>query len=519
MNITMDILMEWLSAYGLCSVHEKKCGGKFLGARLLYPGITVFNPHYLYVGIEEDLKQIAERQQNVVSLDEVVVICCNYNPITIAEKNYCPNLYLVYEEVDFGLFFNAVEDCFTRFHNWIQKMQHMITNKESIQDIVDASDTILGYPFALIDLTESTIAASKQGASDDPMWTGIKKGHMDNMLLEYDSIQNEQIVEAKGVVQRYSTVSHRNLLTTAVWVNGRAVGFASLHQMHPGMAEFTPCSRALLEIFTRLITQRMELDEFYGISKGLLFESLFKDLLEGRIKEEEIEERADFIGWKYSDRYQMMLISSSDRILKSVVLRQLMGALEQLLLGCKCVCYQKAVVILIEATDWECSYEERYPRLEHWLRAEKLRCAVSNPFCYLADVRESYKKMTAILQYGLQEAENRDRIFFYETQFYFPVLLGDVAGHQRLENLLHPGIRRMQEIFREKPAYLDTLRAYLECERSMTATAERLYLHKNTVIYRIKRLEGELKLDLSDPQLRTQLLFSFQILDYMSTQQ
>ena len=52
----------------------------------------------------------------------------------------------------------------------------------------------------------------------------------------------------------------------------------------------------------------------------------------------------------------------------------------------------------------------------------------------------------------------------------------------------------------------------------MTGTADRLYLHKNTVIYRIKRLENELDLDLSDSELRAQLLFSFRILDYLKNQ-
>ena len=488
-----------------------------MGARLLYPGISAFDPHYVYVGIEDDLTHISGLvSRNDCHLEEVAVICCNYRPKKMPDEKHWPNLYAVGEAVDFGLFFNAVEDCFTKFYNWIQKMQHKITNQEPIQALVDESEGILGYPFALIDLTESTIAASRRGSANDPMWAGIQKGHMDNLLLEYDSIQNEQIIEARGVVQRYSTVSQRNLLTTAVWVNGKAVGFASLHQLYPGKEEFSSCARELLRIFTELIVQRMELDEFYGISKGLLFESLFKDLLEGRIKNEEIEERTEFIGWKTVDRYQMLLIEANGKTLKSVVLRQMINTLEQLIPGCKCVCYKKAVAVLLEEPGWECCCEERFPRRLEWLRTEKLQCAVGNPFFCLSDVKESYEKLLDIFQYGRQD--RGDKIFYYESEYYFSVIIGRIADCQKIENLLHPCIFRMQQVFREKPDYLDTLRAYLECERSMTGTADRLYLHKNTVIYRIKRLENELDLDLSDSELRAQLLFSFRILDYLKNQ-
>lgn len=50
--------------------------------------------------------------------------------------------------------------------------------------------------------------------------------------------------------------------------------------------------------------------------------------------------------------------------------------------------------------------------------------------------------------------------------------------------------------------YVSTLRAYLEFNASITAVAERLRVHKNTVRYRIARITDEFGLDLDDPQKR-----------------
>ena len=47
--------------------------------------------------------------------------------------------------------------------------------------------------------------------------------------------------------------------------------------------------------------------------------------------------------------------------------------------------------------------------------------------------------------------------------------------------------------------YSTTLRVYLENNRSVSRTSQQLYLHRNTVAYRIKRVLGVLEVDLDDP--------------------
>ena len=61
--------------------------------------------------------------------------------------------------------------------------------------------------------------------------------------------------------------------------------------------------------------------------------------------------------------------------------------------------------------------------------------------------------------------------------------------------------------------YLDTLRAYLECNGSISAMAARLHVHNNTVRYRISRLTGDLGIDLDDPQRRLWLWLRLATLD------
>ncbi|MGO4190578.1 PucR family transcriptional regulator [Arthrobacter sp. YAF17] len=61
--------------------------------------------------------------------------------------------------------------------------------------------------------------------------------------------------------------------------------------------------------------------------------------------------------------------------------------------------------------------------------------------------------------------------------------------------------------------YLETLRSYLESNGSISAMAERLHVHNNTVRYRVGRLAKDLDIDLNDPQKRLWLWLRLTTMD------
>jgi len=60
---------------------------------------------------------------------------------------------------------------------------------------------------------------------------------------------------------------------------------------------------------------------------------------------------------------------------------------------------------------------------------------------------------------------------------------------------------------------LDTLRTYLECNCNLLRTAERLYVHKNTLLYRLNHIKSILRCDLNDADERLLLMLSFKLLE------
>ena len=80
-------------------------------------------------------------------------------------------------------------------------------------------------------------------------------------------------------------------------------------------------------------------------------------------------------------------------------------------------------------------------------------------------------------------------------------------------------MRRLRELRGEPGDEYDNfhlLRYFLLTERNITETAKRMHMHRNSVIYRLKRIQREFMLDLDDPEVRLRLAVSFRIQELLN---
>ena len=72
-----------------------------------------------------------------------------------------------------------------------------------------------------------------------------------------------------------------------------------------------------------------------------------------------------------------------------------------------------------------------------------------------------------------------------------------------------PAVRAIGERDREDGTlYCLTLYTYLICHHSLRETCERLYTHRNTVLYRVRRMREDFSLPIDDPEQHLPLLLS-----------
>ena len=64
-----------------------------------------------------------------------------------------------------------------------------------------------------------------------------------------------------------------------------------------------------------------------------------------------------------------------------------------------------------------------------------------------------------------------------------------------------------------KTDFSQTLLTYLECGRSINRTAKKMYLHKNTVNYRIQRIKDLFDIDYDDGETLLYIYLSLKLYD------
>ncbi len=88
----------------------------------------------------------------------------------------------------------------------------------------------------------------------------------------------------------------------------------------------------------------------------------------------------------------------------------------------------------------------------------------------------------------------------------------DEVKKEMIVGLIHPEVQKLIDYDKKHHTeFSETLRVYLEHERSQSKTAAALNLHRNTLTYRLQRIRELLSVDLEDPDVRLHLQLSFRL--------
>ncbi len=139
----------------------------------------------------------------------------------------------------------------------------------------------------------------------------------------------------------------------------------------------------------------------------------------------------------------------------------------------------------------------------------RLRVIISEPMGKLFHLPALYKTAREGLALMTDERFHGEHVCSV-AQLRTPLLVKNLEGRG---DLIPPALRRLADHDREKDTqYCETLYYYLVCSRSLKKTCDALHTHRNTVLYRIRRLQEDFGIPLEEPSLHTELLLGVSFL-------
>ena len=142
-----------------------------------------------------------------------------------------------------------------------------------------------------------------------------------------------------------------------------------------------------------------------------------------------------------------------------------------------------------------------------------LKVLISEPLDELFDLPKLYPTAREALELMRDERFHGERVCS-AAQLRTPLLLKNLEGRGGLISI---ELRRLAAHDREKNTqYCETLYYYLICCRSLKKTCDALYTHRNTVLYRIRRLQEDFAIPLEEPSLHADLLLGASLILFES---
>ncbi|HYK86657.1 MAG TPA: GAF domain-containing protein [Ktedonobacteraceae bacterium] len=146
-------------------------------------------------------------------------------------------------------------------------------------------------------------------------------------------------------------------------------------------------------------------------------------------------------------------------------------------------------------------------RLKTWLRdmvkqmrnEQNIRLAIGigNPCLTIGDYRRGFAETSEALQMGQNLNPDRGVTHFNDLGVYR--YLYKIARMDDLRDMYQDQVARIANYDRRKGTdLLDTLETYLECAGNLTKTSSRLFVHRNTLIQRLDRLQSLCDIDLQE---------------------
>ena len=213
-------------------------------------------------------------------------------------------------------------------------------------------------------------------------------------------------------------------------------------------------------------------------------------------------------GWENEDSL------AAGRNVKPIILAELSDYIKQDIL---ILPQAGSILALIPDKDAEESHiKEIFARIVDCAQREyglDLRIGVGNSKAYLDEVKKSRNEASAALR-AAEVSGLKGKIFFYRDQGIY-TLLSHVDETRILDTYVEEKLGKLLQADELNDGNLsETLENYLNCSCNVKKTAEEMFLHRNTLNYRLKKIREILGCDLENLDTCLELKLAFLIRRY-----
>ncbi len=295
-------------------------------------------------------------------------------------------------------------------------------------------------------------------------------------------------------------------------INNIEVGHVMLYELDQPFSDF---DNLMLHRTSRLISMELQKNSFFNANKGIMYFYFLADLLDNpNLNYASLKERLSVMGYHLKDDQYILTIPSRSCHNAEARLEVIVNQLHNILEGSIYAIYENSIVILLSRNRTTGLNEFEREKLSEFLNTNNLVAGLSNFYQDLKDTSHFYRQAQKAVELG-EKLSLKKAIHRY-SDYYIYHILEMCEENEPLTFFIHPSMLKLLYYDREHGTdLLNTLHEFLESPGQPTQIAKRLFIHKNTLLYRMEKIRTvmDCKLESGDEYMTMGL--SYKIMKYL----
>lgn len=427
------------------------------------------------------------------------------------------NLIFVISENSIFEVFNQIQDIHqdsSRLLDGSASLLECIIRGKEVREVIETGYDILNNPIMLMDTSYKVLSYKTDTTVEDEVWADlVTRGYSSYKYVtkfKYERIIEKVLLNEDPVILDTGVAEKIRRIIGKIQVNDKCMGYlAVLEYKQPFQGHDVKIAKLICEVISSIMKE----DKWQKNARGLMWENLIQDLLEGRVTEEsELSDRLQSCEW-VPDQNMCMVSVDMSRFNDPSFIDYFRVQIHKLAPQCRSIYYNDAVSIILELGKTD-AYENNISSLISFLKDNGLYAGCSNRFSDLLDIDRYYKQSRKALFFG-RLMEPAKRMAKYHN-YILSDFIYDASLHLNLKSFCHEGVLKLHEYDQLNGTdYHRTLSVFLKMNKNVIAASEVLFIHRNTVNYRLEKIKELLGMNFKETEETMHVLMTYKIMEVM----
>lgn len=511
MKMSLLYLLQNLSGFKPSAVYNQQRSSTYLGVRLLHKNSHALAERFIYVGRASELPSFIAKNQVCLMLVNDNSSDVGAYPTSIVEFSPDTDLLALFEEIQ-DLFYDNNEI----IDSSVEVLYSLIKGKE-MKYVADVCADTLGNPVILASNSLKKVAAVCSNSEiHDPAILDLlnNKYYFSEPIVqkfeEHRIIERVQESPLPAIIEEIGLEKNMRRLVGKIVIQDKVQGFMIVLEQE---RKFTRKDINIVGMMCEAISLEMKRSHQYKKFSDIIDTSYMIYLLDGKMDDlSRANEWLRLNGWgRHSNLRVISILSGQESVER---LDDFRTEVEDAFRPCKTVNYNDSMVLLCNPKDNE-ELNKMVQALKILMENKEFFGGMSMRFTSLKGMRKGYQQSQAAHNLG-RLLRIKGPLYDYSIMSIYD-LLNEAAKNidigvfycEELEKLLEYDAQNGTD-------YYATLYEYLISGLDNSATAKKLFIHRNTMLYRIDKIREIIEMDPHDGNNSFRLFLSYKTKDLMS---